>query len=80
SRKTKRLDFDASLNPFSYNLKTCFDHRMDETSFGIKEGHNAVSQYGSNAELNFKARLTWNITYQSRLFLFTNYEYLQGDW
>lgn len=80
SRKTKRLEFDASLNPFSYNLKTCFDNRMNETAFGIKEGHSAVSQYGSNAELNFKARLTWNITYQSRLFLFTNYEYLQGDW
>ena len=80
SRSTKRLNFDASITPFSSNLKTCFDGRMNETAFGIKEGHNAVSQYGSNAELNFKARLTWNIYYQTRLFLFTNYEYLQGDW
>ena len=70
----------ASINPLSYNLKTCTNDRMNETAFGIKEGRSSVSQIGSNAELTFKARLTWNITYTSRLFLFTNYEYLQGDW
>ena len=80
SRNTKRVNFGASINPLSYNLKTCTNDRMNETAFGIKEGRSSVSQIGSNAELTFKARLTWNITYTSRLFLFTNYEYLQGDW
>lgn len=80
SKNTKRINFGASINPLSYNLKTCLNKDMNETAFGIKEGRKTVSQYGSNAELNFKARVTWNITYTSRLFMFTNYEYLQGDW
>ncbi|MCM1028626.1 MAG: DUF3078 domain-containing protein [Pseudoflavonifractor sp.] len=80
SKKTKRVEFGASVNPLSYNLKTCINDRLNASSFGIKEGHTSVSQYGSNAELNFKARLSLNITYSSRLFLFTNYEYMQGDW
>ncbi|MBD5347195.1 MAG: DUF3078 domain-containing protein [Bacteroides sp.] len=80
SKTTKRVEFNASLNPLSYNLKTCINTRLDETTFDIKEGHKTVSQFGSNAELNFAARLTWNIRYTSRLFLFTDYSYVQGDW
>lgn len=80
SKNTKRISFGASINPLSYNLKTCINSRMNETSFGIEEGRQTVSQYGSNAELNFKAKITYNISYSSRLFLFTNYEYVQGDW
>jgi hypothetical protein len=39
-----------------------------------------VSQYGSSAELTFKAKIAWNIEYSTRMFIFTNYEYLQSDW
>lgn len=80
TKTTKRVEFSASLNPLSYNLKTCLNTKMDETSFGIKEGEKTVSEYGSNAELNFKARLTWNIYYTSRFAAFTDYKYLQADW
>ncbi len=80
SKTTKRIEFGASINPLSYNLKTCFNTDMDETAFGINEGHNSVSQYGSNAEINFKARITWNIYYTTRFFAFTDYKYLQADW
>lgn len=27
-----------------------------------------------------KWNILWNITYQSRIFLFTDYKYFQGDW
>lgn len=80
SKKTSRVEFGATINPLSYNLKTCINHHMNETAFGIKEGRKTVSQFGSSAEANFKAKLSLNITYSSRLFLFTNYEYMQGDW
>lgn len=80
SKNTSRVEFGATINPLSYNLKTCINRHMDETAFGIKEGRKTVSQFGSSAEANFKAKLSLNITYSSRLFLFTNYEYMQGDW
>lgn len=80
SKATKRTNLGASINPLSYNLKTCINKDMNETAFGIQEGRTTVSQYGSNAEVNFTARLTWNISYTSRLFAFTNYHYLQADW
>lgn len=76
----KRLTFDASISPLSYNLKTCINSRMDETAYGIKPGRSAVSQYGSSAEAKIVWKITRDITYTSRLFLFTDYSYLQGDW
>lgn len=76
----KRFTFDASISPLSYNLKTCINSRMDETAYGIRRGRSAVSEYGSSAEAKMVWKITRDITYTSRLFLFTDYSYLQGDW
>ena len=76
----KTFTFDASISPFSYNMKTCLRKRMNVTSFGIEEGRKTVSEYGSSAE----GKLTWkmcdNISLRSRMFVFTDYDYIQGDW
>ncbi len=76
----KTFTFDASISPLSWNMKTCTRRRMNETAFGIKEGRKVVNEIGSSAE----GKLTWkicdNISLRSRLFLFTDYDYLQGDW
>ncbi len=71
---------DASIAPLSYNLKMCINSGVNETAFGIKEGRNSVSQVGSNAEVKVSWNIMWNITYNSRFFVFTNYEYIMGDW
>jgi len=76
----KTLNFTAAISPLSYNLKTCTDLRLDPTAFGIEEGRHSISDYGSSAELTLRWKMAYNIEYFSRLFLFTNYEYLQGDW
>lgn len=76
----KTVVFGASISPLSYNLKTCLRSDIDETGFGITEGRHTESQIGSSAELKLKWQLAYNIYYQSRLFLFSNYKYVQGDW
>ena len=76
----KKLSFDVSIAPLSYNLKICTNDRMDETAFGIDEGKTTAHQFGSSAEGKLTWKLMYNITYTSRLFLFSNYEYVQGDW
>lgn len=76
----KTIKFDASISPLSWNMKTCTSSRMDETAFGIKEGHTTVSEIGSSAE----GKLSWdicdNINLRSRLFVFSDYSYIQSDW
>lgn len=77
----KTLQFNASIAPLSYNLKTCInDTRLDPKSFGIDEGRRTKSEYGSSSELTLRWKLAYNIEYFSRLFLFTDYEQLTGDW
>ncbi len=78
--KPKTFTFDASISPFSWNMKTCINAAMNVTDFGIAAGHKVVNEFGSSGE----AKLTWkimsNISLTSRLFVFTDYTYLQGDW
>ena len=76
----KKLSFAASIAPLSYTLKICTNDKMDETAFGIDEGRTTAHQFGSSAEGKMTWKLMYNITYTSRLFLFSNYEYVQGDW
>lgn len=80
ANKKKTFTFDASISPFSYNMKTCLRKRMNETSFGIEEGRKTVSEYGSSAEGKLQWKMCDNITLRSRMFVFTDYDYIQGDW
>lgn len=79
ANKKKTFTFDASVSPLSYNLKTCTNSRMDETAFDIKAGHKSTSQIGSSGEGKLKWCIAHNITLTSRLFLFSDYKYFQGD-
>lgn len=76
----KTFKFDASISPVSLNMKTCVNNNIDETNYGIKEGRHIVNEVGSNAE----GKLTWdicdNINLRSRLFVFSDYSYIQSDW
>lgn len=79
-KPNKKLSFSASIAPLSYNLKMCIDDKIDRASLGMKEGQNFLHEYGSNAELNFLVAFRSNISYKSRLFLFTDYKNFNGDW
>lgn len=76
----KTFTLDASISPFSWNMKMCMDKKLDVTAFGIKEGRKTVSQYGSNAEGKLYWAISNNINLRSRLFVFTDYDYAYGDW
>ncbi len=73
--------FSLSVAPMSYNMKICRDiDRLKPTSFGIDAGHHTKHSFGSNLEGKLTWRIRANITWTSRLYAFTNYEYVQGDW
>lgn len=76
------MQFNASISPLSYNLRTAIDPKIeDHTSFGLK-GPKAKckSEFGSNAEITLNWAPLSNMTYRTRLFLFTDYKKGTGDW
>lgn len=76
----KNFELVASLSPLSWNLKTCTNSAIDPRQFGIKQGHKTANEIGSSAEVKWKWTIASNITYSSRMFLFTDYSYAQADW
>jgi len=73
--------FTLAIAPLSYNLKYCRNITdIDPTRFGIDAAHHSKSTFGSNFEAKLLWRFTPNVMLTSRLYMFTNYEYVQGDW
>ena len=73
--------FNLSIAPLSYNMKICRDiTKFDPTKFGIEAGHHTKHNFGSNIEAKFEWKITPSITWKTRFYAFTNYEYVQGDW
>lgn len=70
-----------SIAPLSYNMKMCRDiTKLDPTTFGIKTGQHTRHTFGSNLECKFLWKMSANISWNTRFYVFTNYEYAQGDW
>lgn len=79
--KDKKLKFDMSLSPLSMDMNICREiKKIDPTSFGIDAGKHIKMEYGSNIEAKISWKLCHEITWSSRLFSFTNYDHIQGDW
>ena len=78
----KTLTFNASISPASWNLRSCINPRMAYLldNYNIKPGHKFANQFGSSAEATLEWKIAYNISLKSRLFAFTDYSYIQGDW
>lgn len=78
--KRKTFTFNASIDPLSWQLVTCYSSRMNRGNYNIKPGRHSVNTFGSSAEYKLNWKLAYNISYNSRLFLFTDYDLFQADW
>lgn len=73
--------FNLAIAPLSYNMKICRDiTNLDPTAFGIEAGHHLKHNIGSNLEAKWVINFTPNISWSARLYAFTDYHYVQGDW
>lgn len=77
---TKTLQLTATISPLSYNLKTCITDKIDHALFNIEQNRKTRSEFGSNGEFTMLWNITPNISYKTRVFLFTDYTYFLGDW
>lgn len=80
SGRHNTIKFQAAISPLSYNLKTCIDPKVDPVQFGVPAGKRSHSEIGSSSELTLDWKITNNISYRSRMFLFTDYKNYQHDW
>jgi len=72
---------NISIAPLSYNMKICRDIiKIDPTKFGIDAGHHTKHSFGSTFEMKFEWKITPSISWKTRVYAFTDYKYVQGDW
>ena len=78
--KPKTFNFNASLAPISYNLKTCISDRIDHSIYNISPERETKHSFGSTAEFKLAWKISYNISFNSRLFVFSDYDSFQADW
>ena len=71
--KKKRFEGTLKLAPLSYVITYVHvDSRV--TRYGIHEGHNSKHDWGPNIQFTFNYKMAKNISWQSRLYWFSNFK------
>lgn len=76
----KKVNLTVSISPLAYNLKTCIASDIDHMQFNIPQNKKTVSEIGSSAEANLTWKFSDNISWKSRMFIFSDYSYFLADW
>ena len=78
--KDKRFSYSLMLAPLSYNLKYVdLPRRVSVTSYGIDANHRALNKFGSTLTNKVDWKITKDLTWSSRLYVFTSYDGVQGE-
>ncbi|MCH5231013.1 MAG: DUF3078 domain-containing protein [Muribaculaceae bacterium] len=82
TNKLKTFTFTLTVSPLSYNLKACLKPNdiIDHAAYGIAADRHTKSEIGSNLDFNMDWKVTANIGYKTRMFMFTDYHYYLWDW
>lgn len=75
----KKVTYNLLLAPLAYNMKYVGDHRVDETSYGLKEGKNILNQIGTTVSTSLSWKIKDDIYWSSRLYYFTSYKNIQTE-
>ena len=69
----KRYSYSFMFAPLSYNVKSVSDDRVSVTSYGIKEGHHSLHQFGSSITGKLEWKMSESVNWTSRAYFFTSY-------
>ena len=78
--KLNTLQYTFTVSPISYNLKTCISDKVNHEAYNIPMNRKTKSEVGSNLDFTMDWKITANISYKTRVFMFTDYHYFLGDW
>lgn len=76
----KNLNLSVFVSPATYNLRYVGNKDIDETQFGLKEGRTVLHDIGSKLQTNLKWTVFPSISWESRLYYFTNYLKVEAEW
>lgn len=79
--KIKKSRFDGSLylSPLSWNV-TYVDRASLRSRYNVKERHHLKNDWGPNVDFKFTWKMWDNISWQSRLYWFSNFELSRVEW
>lgn len=75
----KRFSGNIYLAPVSYNLRYISNADL-WSKHGIPQGKHSLHDAGSSILINWKVDIWKNINWQSRMYFFTNYSYINYEW
>lgn len=78
--KTKKLDFSLLLSPLAYNWRYVGDNRVNQTTYGLKEGRKSLNLFGSKLTSTWTWQIIPTVSWTSRLYYFTDYTISQAEW
>lgn len=75
----KKFTLNATISPLALKLKYVGRPSL-ETSFGLDEGHHTKWEYGSNITVRYNWNICKNISWNGRIYYFTDYSKAQIEW
>lgn len=78
--KKKTFSYSLMLAPLSYNLKYVHHEKVDVTKYGIERDHRSLNQLGASLTSKLEWKITKDISWASRLYAFTSYESVLGEY
>lgn len=79
-KKKNDLSVECNLSPLAYNFRYVGHKKVDVTSHGIEAGHHTLNDFGSKIQVNSKAPLMKNVTWNSLFYYFTDYKKIESYW
>lgn len=67
------------IAPGSYNLRYVKNLALS-TRYGIKEGNHGLHDAGSSVNINWNYKPFKNVSWDSRMYFFSNYSYINWEW
>lgn len=79
-KKTKAINLSVFISPLAFNFRYVGTDAVDETAFGLREGSRTLSDFGSKLQTTLSWTITPAVSYNTRLFYFTNYDRVEAEW
>lgn len=75
----KKFNMSATVSPIAADLKYV-DRKYLATSFGIDDGKHSKLSYGSNITIRYNWNICKNVSWNSRIYYYTDYSKAQLEW
>lgn len=74
-----KVNLSVFISPLAYNFRFVTNNKL-KGNFGLDEGKKTMHDFGSKLQTTFSWKIIPSITYDTRLYYFTNYEKVEAEW